>query len=687
MTTFRLARTELRRLTSGKLPKLALVAVTLVPLLYGAMYIYANLNPYDRFSSVPAAVVVDDEGADKDDGGRLTAGEKVYDRLIESGDFDWHRVSERRATTGVSEGDYAFALMIPEGFSRALLSPGDFDPEQARLRLVTNDANNYLVGTVADRVATRVKQSVASDASSDAARELLLGLSTVHDRTAQAADGAGDLANGAGDLDSGLDDAARGAEQLSSGTHELVTSQRKLADGAAKLAEGSGQVAEGNKRLHEGLGELREKTADLPAKSEQLADGAERVAEGNAELAATAERLGGFSQHVVDKLDDANQKIAAKLRALGLDEREIERITSTLDELNQPVDDTNKRIQHEVKRVTRLSDGAERVAEGARQLADQAPEMTNGIDKLHTASGRVSKGADELDQGMEKLAANQRRAVSGTERLATGADDLADGTSRLSNGSEKLADGSTELAGKLNNGVDEIPNPDDSAREATAETIGDPVAVRDQAQTSAGSYGAGLAPYFMGLALWIGGFVLFLLMRPLSNRALAGGVAPWRIAIGGWLPAAVVGTVQAVLLYLVVTFGVGIWPAKPVTTLVFLVLTSLAFTAVVHSLNAAFGPRGKFLALVFLVLQLVSAGGTFPWQTTPEALHPLHHVLPLSYVVDGLRQLLYGGQLDNAAHAALVMGSYLLGGLLLSTAAAARQRVWTAKRLRPELSL
>ncbi|MGJ7905935.1 YhgE/Pip family protein [Actinopolyspora sp. H202] len=687
MTMVRLARIELRRLTSGKLPKLALLAVTLVPLLYGAMYIYANLDPYERLSSVPAAVVVDDEGAETYDGSRLNAGEKVYDRLVDSGDFDWHRVEAQRATTGVSEGRYTFALVIPEDFSRALRSPSDFDPRRARLRLVTNDANNYLVGTIADRVATRVQQSVGSEAGSDAARQLLLGLSTVHDRTARAADGAGELASGAGDLDAGIEEAHQGAEKLSTGTHELLTSQRKLTDGATRLAEGAGRVSAGSQRLADGVDELREKTADLPAKSRELAEGAERVAAGNAELAATAERLGGISQHLVDKLDGANERIADRLRALGLDEREIERITGTLDELNQPLDETNSRVRQQVSRVNELADGAERVAHGARRLADSAPELANGVEKLDAGSQRVTDGASELDRGLGEFVANQRLAVAGTEKLAGGADELAAGTSRLANGATELATGSNELADRLASGVDEIPNPDSGAREATAETIGDPVEVSERAQTSAGSYGAGLAPYFMGLALWIGGFVLFLLLRPLSNRALAGGVAPWRVALGGWLPAALVGTVQAVLLYGVVRFGVGIEPARPVATLALLVLTSLAFTAVVHSLNAAFGPRGKFLALVFLVLQLVSAGGTFPWQTTPALLHPLHHLLPLSYVVDGLRQLLYGGSPENAAHAALVLGSYLVGGLLLSTAAAARQRVWTAKRLRPELAL
>ena len=46
MTAVRLALSELRRLTAGRLPKLAVVALLLVPVLYGGLYLYANHDPY-----------------------------------------------------------------------------------------------------------------------------------------------------------------------------------------------------------------------------------------------------------------------------------------------------------------------------------------------------------------------------------------------------------------------------------------------------------------------------------------------------------------------------------------------------------------------------------------------------------------------------------------------------------------
>lgn len=671
MSTLRIAATELRRLTSGKLPKLALVAVTLVPLLYGALYIYANWDPYGRLDSVPAAVVIDDTGAQRDDGSRLQAGQKVHDELDSSGTFQWEKTTEQQAHDGVAAGDYSFALVVPRDFSAALLSPGDFEPRQAQLGVITNDANNYLVSTIADRVASEVQRAVATDAGSEAADQLLMGFGTVHDKTAQAADGASRIADGAGQLDSGIDQARQGSGELSSGARELLDGQQQLADGTEQLAEGSSE-------LHTGLGQLAERTGELPQQTQQLADGSAQVAAGNEELASRAEELGAVSQRLAAHTDEVQQNTAETLREAGVDEEQVQRIIAELDD--NPVSDANDRVQQQISQIRALADGAQQVADGNQALAEAAPQMTDAIQQAHQGSGQLTNGAQQLQQG-------QHEALSGTQELTSGADQLHDGTGQLADGSERLVDGSDELASQLRSGLDDIPNPDAQTRTATADTIGDPVSIGKASQTDAGPYGAGLAPYFLGLALWVGGFVLFLLMRPLSQRALAAGTPSWRVALGGWLPAAAVGAVQAVLLHLVVVHGIGVTPAHPGWTLGFLLLTSFAFTAVVHALNAAFGPKGKFIALVVLVLQLVTAGGTFPWQTTPEVLHPLHKVLPLSYVVDALRQLIYGGTLADAGAAALVLGGYLVAGLLLSTIAAWRQRVWTPQRLKPELAL
>ena len=145
---------------------------------------------------------------------------------------------------------------------------------------------------------------------------------------------------------------------------------------------------------------------------------------------------------------------------------------------------------------------------------------------------------------------------------------------------------------------------------------------------------------------------------------------------------------QVIVLFGAVTWLVGIHIAHPLEAIGFAVLVSLTFTSVVHALNSFFGAVGKFLGLVLLVLQLTTAGGTFPWQTIPDALYPLHVVLPMGYAIDGFRHLFYSGASTGRLLGDIgVLLAYLVGGILVSTLAARKRRVWTVSALKPELSL
>ena len=61
--TFLLALHELRCTLKGKARKIVVGAIVLIPLLYGALYLWAFTNPYKTLDAVPVAVVIDDRGA------------------------------------------------------------------------------------------------------------------------------------------------------------------------------------------------------------------------------------------------------------------------------------------------------------------------------------------------------------------------------------------------------------------------------------------------------------------------------------------------------------------------------------------------------------------------------------------------------------------------------------------------
>ncbi|MCC3273654.1 YhgE/Pip domain-containing protein [Arthrobacter zhangbolii] len=688
MTVFRLALSELKRMTAGILPKLAILALSLVPLLYGAIYLYANWDPYGNLDGVKAALVVDDKGADTADG-RLDVGASVRENLLEDGTFDWEIVDGAGAADeGVRAGSYEFALAIPADFSANLASAADLGgARQATLHVTTNDANNYLLSSIVDKLTASVHDTVAAEVGEETASRLLTGFSTVHSQLEEAADGARQLADGAASADSGAAELGTGLDSLASGAGDLVAGQEQLASGADALAAGSAdlsagadQLSSGAGELSGGLGQLSDSTAQLPQQTRALADGARQVADGTATLNTTvAETARAARQNVTDavaRLVGSGVLTPAQAEALQQELAGAQTGTEGLEQLQA------------------LADGAAEVAAGAESLASATPALTQGIGAANDGASRLaagtadlSAGAGELSEGAGTLAAGEQQALEGSRQLAAGADSAAAGASTLQDGLGQLKEGFGELAGRLAEGAGSVPNPNEEEKATASAVIADPLTVSTVDQAEAGTYGAGLAPYFLTLAMWVGIFMLAQAMRPISRRALASNAPPWKIALGGWLPFLAVSLVQATVLYAAVRFGLGLDPAHPVLAWVLLLMAAMAFSALIQGIVALLGSVGKFVVLILLVLQLVSSGGTFPWQTIPDPLHVAHNVLPMGHMVNGLRQLLYGGDLGQVGTVAAGLLLYTALGLVLSLAAAKRHRLWTLKTLQPEIDI
>ena len=275
--------------------------------------------------------------------------------------------------------------------------------------------------------------------------------------------------------------------------------------------------------------------------------------------------------------------------------------------------DAKAKIQADAAQIQQLADGSAAVSAGAAKLAAATPALTGAI-------AQASAGADQLARRRSHPGGRTADAPwTAPPKLAEGARKLDDGAAQLEDGAGTAADGAGTLATELAKGAGKVPNPDDAQKNSLVRVMADPVAVSNVSQAKAGSYGAGLAPFFLTLALWIGIFMLIQAMRPVTQRALASNAPAWKIAVGGWLPFLAVSAVQASLLTLVVNVGLGLNPAHPVLMWLFMLAAAMAFSAIIQGVVALLGSPGKLVVLILLVLQLVSSGGTFPWQTTPAA--------------------------------------------------------------------
>lgn len=682
---------ELARFRRSRITRAAVLAVAIVPLFYGALYIWANLDPTGRLDNVQAAVVNEDEMIEVagQDGEKqpVAVGRELAANLIgddSRNNYDWLLTDAADARAGLADGTYKAVLTIPKDLSKAATSTSG-DPSaavQGRLDLKTNDAVNFVNGQIADRILDAAKSSLNAQVTETYLGNLYLGFTDIKASLEEAADGAGQLADGAGEL-------TDGANQLSDGTAQLADGATTLADGTRRLATGANQLDDGVGQLAGGLGELEDRTAPLPGQTERLADGAEQVATGVAGFDRIVQQVAGAISGSTDEIDQRLGTLEQSLRDAATTCRESGAPAAQCSDLDAAADSAataRTQLDGLVGQAGTIGEQSAALSRGARQVADGNRELADNVPALVGAIGDASDGADRLRSGTSQLADGADDAATGADRLADGAGQLTDGANQLADGASALRDGALELQSGLSDGSEQVPDYTEDERDQLAKTAATPVTDAADRLNKVSSYGEGLAPYFMALALWVGAMSIYLLLRPLSARAVASAAGSVRTALAGFVPGAALSLVQAVLLVGVLLGVVGVGASQPWLLLGLAVLTGLVFTAINQTFIAWFGGAGRFLAIVFVCLQLTAAGGTYPIETSPSFFGFLHSLLPMTYAVHGFRAATAGGTQGVAFDAFVLVVFALLALGATALAARRRQRV-SITRLHPTLQV
>jgi putative membrane protein len=629
---FQLAGLELRRFRTP-LQRAGLAFAVAVPLLYGAIYLWTNWDPYGRLNQIPVAVVNLDKPVTVQ-GHTVNAGNLFVDQLREQPLLGWRFVGAEEAAQGQRDGRYYLVITVPEDFSAKLTSGATGSPQRAAMEIRLDDANGFIIGKMAETVQSELERQIAAAAVAAYFQAAFGGLDTFTNGLTTAADGAAAANAGATQLSDGIG-------KLHNGSGQLVTGSRQVADGVHQINLVAGPLLNS---AGQALPRIAQTAGDLSSVAKQV-------------TAAAATGTGAIAKTATTVSDDLTA-FAAKHPEIASD----------------PL------FQAARQATTKVSQDATAVAGFAGQI--------------DTLAGQVSADVTRMRQDVPGLQSKLATASADLGRLDTGAIQVADGMVSLdkgladaATGSAQLATGTGQLATGLRDARSKVPTLDAKQRADFAQTLSSPVQVNLSNLHPATVYGRGLAPFFFGIALWVFGIVAFLLLRPVSARLLAGRTWPGTTAFAAWLPVFAVGLAGALLLFLVVNFGLGLHPVNVLGTIGIIALAVAAFTAIVHVLRLAFGAVGDALALVLLMIQLTSCGGLYPPETLPAPFKAIHPVLPMTHLVDALRVTVSGGQTSHLWRAAAVLAAYLAAALILLVWTAGRQRGWTMSRLKPELSL
>ncbi|MGE7915261.1 YhgE/Pip family protein [Lysinibacillus xylanilyticus] len=664
----------------------SIIAVLFIPVMYAGMFLWAFWDPYGSLSELPVAVVNEDKGAEME-GVKLDVGKDLVDNLVKSKEFNFIEVSKEEAEKGLNGRDYYMILEIPTNFSEHATTLLDDKPSKLVLNYIPNEGINFLSAQIGDSAMERIRAEVNTQVSTTYAENLFDTITTMGDGFTEAADGsskldegAKSLANGAKDLkgyleqlasstvelSNGTDKITKGAGDAAKGASDLSSGLVKLEDGTGQLQKGAQQAANGATTLEQGLSQYTQGVAKVQAglstineKQQQISSGAASIADNAGALNGAANQLTAGSAKVEEGITALSNQLQGMMASLP--EEEAAALKQTLAELQAGSASVHNGLNSLSAGTEKLQAGASQVSSGATQIAAGQGEVLAGANALTANSGALVEGAKGLQAGNATLAqklgelnAGVNTAVTGSKALASGLNELASGSTalnqgtstlasksgELAQGSAELADGTSELADGTSTLSGELGEAGEKASEVhvnkdTYDMVGNPVEMDKESVNHVPNYGTGFAPYFVSLGLLVGALMISIVFPLVEPAIRPKNGAAWFTSKVSVL--AIVGLIQTIITVVIVKWGLGL----EVDSLGYFFLTALlasyVFLALVQMLVSMFGDPGRFMAIIVLILQLTTSGGTFPLELIPEPLQVFNKLLPMTYTIQAFK--------------------------------------------------
>ncbi|MDR2992242.1 MAG: YhgE/Pip domain-containing protein [Bacillus cereus] len=427
-------------------------------------------------------------------------------------------------------------------------------------------------------------------------------------------------------------------EQLQPFITSAVKSTATVQQKAAGVAGGTNKLNEEVKQLK---GEIHQTTNGLqnklpnPAGMKALADGVEKLTNAQNEFVS---KFHGFGEGLdnakigADKLKDGSVQLIDGVTQL---QSGSGKVTDGLGQLSAG--------------VNQLADGSSQVTGGLGTLSAGVNQLTDGSSQVTGGLGTLSVGANQMAGGVNQLADGSGQVTTGLGTLSTvsiqlidGVNKLADGSGKVTDGLVKVNDGSSELAEKLGEGAEKTGEV--KGTDKTYDMFASPVKVKTEKMAEVPNYGTGFTPYFLSLGLFVGALLLSIVYPLRDTVGVPKSGFSWFISKFGVLLS--VGIIQAIVADVILLFGLGVEVQSIPYFILFSIITSLAFIALIQCLVTAFGDAGRFIAIITLIMQLTTSAGTFPLELIPKFLQPFNAWLPMTYSVSGLKAVVSSGDFN-----------------------------------------
>lgn len=659
---------DLKKISRNIFAAIITVGIILIPALYAWFNIDSNWDPYSNTKGIKIAVANMDEGSELD-GLKINIGGMIIEKLATNNQIGWQFVDRKQALEGVDDSEYYAALIIPEDFSKDMLSIANLDVKQPVIDYYVNEKKNAIAPKITNAGVNTVQLQVNEafiETASSVLSSIVKNVSTKMED--QGAETIGKVIDSLGEAKSSLE----GYKTLLSS----ITASAKALDSAIS-AVGSLRLDTDaiQDNLDNAAGEVDETDYTLQVLLSSLTSvmGSISAEIGNAQTAVSNIQtdLENNRDGVIDSMNTALKGLekteslnSSLLSALENLQSSLLFPISGLQDLIDKVSDNETRLQNAISDLNSSIESVKageslpaRTIESAQKALSGIADIQNEVQDLF--QNQVQDDLASLNESINEKIIMASGLVNGAAEAQQGIDSAITATRVTLEQSTITLDQSREL---LQKGIDKLDHImrdlQNSSADESLQKLGDllsrdpaiissflkqPVSLNQHSVYKIENYGSGMAPFYTTLALWVGALVnVAILKTKIKDEEEFGGLSPAQAYFGRYLIFMTVSILQALVICLGDLYILHIQCLNPGLFILAGVAAAITFSLLMYTLTISFGDVGKALAVILMVVQVAGSGGTFPIETLPQFYQNLYPFFPFNFAINAMRECVAG---------------------------------------------
>lgn len=698
----RVLKRDFLRILKAPASIVVVLALIVLPSLYTWFNVVGFWDPYGNTGNLRVCVVNEDEGSSSDLTGEINLGDMVVEQLHDNDQLGWDFVDYGTAMEAVKSGHAYAAFVLPRDFSADLLTLLSGDFQQPQLEYYVNEKMNPVSPKITDTGANTLDTTINSTFVATVAKTVTdaLGeevgvaqgkIDDAHTNALAGVDKAQQSISGARDSVQGLRDAAD-------------QSQTKVADAASLLSDADevlgdlgGQVLIVQSLMGTTQTDVSKLTSGLMGAMDSgsifLSQSAAKVNTAIGDAAGSVTEAQGRVDGAIaqgNAMVSASQAVVAQMEALVAQMDDSDPNKASLEKVIERLKQSNTNASQSLSELSDMSADMGRVAESVSSASDSVntavqTTISNADSYRETLSSdtfpAINAGVGNLNVAVGNLAA----AASAQRVLVDQAISLTGQLSETLTTARSALDQTDGVLADLQTSIDTVKTDLVALKTSTAITdfFGDgttidaekvasfmqsPTEVKTEYLFPLNAYGSGMAPLFINMSLWIGVFMLMVIMRievddeGIENLTAAQRYIARYLFFGGMV------SLQAIVCC-VGCLAIGVQCESVALFLLTAVLASLTYLAIQLTLSTTLQHIGKGICVILIFVQIPGATGLYPIEMTSPFFQFIYPFFPFTYGINALRETIagfYGLEWGSfMAHLGIFFAIFLAIGLAL----------------------